>query len=245
MKKKVVEYTDPEGKFSNAADSATAPVGGRTSRSDEGILSLTNAVFQHILGLNDETRSRMLKIIRNQGQWQDLKVSIRQLSGVAHRRLNDVINMAQDANPTTRPENDTAELGFNPRHEPGEFDHEGHGHEREGRFEFEETRESKKMTFAGYLLNEVTYDEEDLRDPQKRQDIMRLMRAGDTQAAQLVNRANREQKQERRSEIAQEKDPQRSQLMRKRQGLLQQIARIDQQLEAPAGGQQDQMRGGM
>ena len=68
----------------------------RTSRSDEGILALTNSVFKHIFGLTDETTSRMTKIIRNQGQWQDLKISVRTLSGVAHRRLNDVVNMAQE-----------------------------------------------------------------------------------------------------------------------------------------------------
>lgn len=216
----------------------------RTSRSDEGILSLTNSVLQHILGLNDETRSRILKIVRNQGQWQDLKVAVRSLSGVAHRRLNDVVNMAQDANPATSPEGETEferESGFNKEHEPGHYDTEFHGHSGERtapgtRYEFEEVRET--MTFAGYLLNELQYDEDDLRDPQKKQEIMRMMRANDAQAKQLQDRAERENKQDRRQEVAQEQDPQRAQLLRKRQNLQQQIARIDQQLEQQQGNQQ-------
>lgn len=207
----------------------------RTSRSDEGILSLTNAVLNDVFGLNDETKSRILKIIRNQGQWQDLKLSIRQMPGVAHRRLNDVINMSRQATTdieAARDAEEHGEVGFNREHEPGEFDTELHGHRgRAGsKFEFEEVRENK-TSFAGYLLNELTYDEEDLRDPQQKQDIMRMMRASDSQAEQLKNRAEREQKQERRQEVAKEQDPQRAQLLRKRQNLMQQINRIDQQLE--------------
>jgi hypothetical protein len=252
--KKLHEFRDTTGEYTGDVDVDTsADIGNdsdstfrsRTSRSDEGILSLTNAVFQHVLGLKDETRSRILKIIRNQGQWQDLKVSIRQLSGVAHRRLNDVINMAQDANPATRPENDTTGKGFNPQHEPGAYDSEGHGHQRDAgsRFEFEEVRENTG-SFAEYLLSEVTYDDEDLRDPSQKQDIMRMMRAGDSQADQLVNRADREQKQDRRQEIAKEQDPQRAQLLRKRQNLMQQINRIDLQLKQGTGNEQQQPQQG-
>ncbi len=216
--------------FTGNADIGNDTAGGsRTSRSDEGVLALTNSVFQHVLGLNDETRSRMLKIIRNQGQWQDLKLSLRQLSGVAYRRLNDVINMAADANPSTAPEDERE--GFNPQHEPNEYDHEGHGHtDRALKQEFEEYQEGK-TSFAGFLLNELTYDEEDLRDPEQKQDIMRMMRASDDQAQQLAKKGNREQKQDQRQEITQEKDPQKSQLLRKKQTLLRQVAMIDAQLQ--------------
>jgi hypothetical protein len=208
----------------------------RTSRSDEGILSLTNAVLNDVFGLNDETKSRILKIIRNQGQWQDLKLAIRQMPGVAHRRLNDVINMARQATTDVEAARDAeehGEEGFNRQHEPGEFDTEGHGHRGRpsgGKFEFEEVREGK-VSFAGYLLNELTYDDEDLRDPQKKQDIMRMMRANDAQAEQLKNRAEREQKQSNRQEVTQETDPQRKTLIRKRNQLRQQLAAVEQQLE--------------
>ena len=208
----------------------------RTSRSDEGILSLTNSVLNDIFGLNDETKSRILKIIRNQGQWQDLKLAIRQMPGVAHRRLNDVINMARQATTDVEAARDAeehGEIGFNREHEPGQFDTELHGQRGrpEGnKFEFEEVRESK-MSFAGYLLNELTYDDEDLRDPQKKQDIMRMMRANDAQAEQLKNRAEREQKQSNRQEVTQETDPQRKTLIRKRNQLRQQLAAVEQQLE--------------
>lgn len=208
----------------------------RTSRSDEGILSLTNAVLNDIFGLNDETKSRVLKIIRNQGQWQDLKLAIRQMPGVAHRRLNDVINMARQATTDVEAARDAeehGEAGFHREHEPGEFDTELHGHRSRGgtRFEFEEVRENEKVSFAGYLLKELQYDDEDLRDPQKKQEIMRMMRANDAQAEQLKNRAERQQKQDSRKEVAQEQDPQRANLIRKRNQLRQQLANVEQQLE--------------
>jgi len=191
----------------------------RTSRSDEGILALTNSVFKHIFGLSDETTSRMVKIVKNQGQWQDLKISVRTLSGVAHRRLNDVVNMAQQKHgDEDEPETDDLNLGdldnLDDTEQPADW-------------EFDQ-RES--MTFAGYLLTELQYSDEDLRDPQRRSEIMRMMRAGDTQAEQLKKRGERDQSQDQRLEIQQETDPQRTTLLRKRQQLQKQIFLINKEL---------------
>ena len=200
----------------------------RSNRSDEGILAVTNAVLQNIFGLSDETRSRILKLIRNQGDFQTLKQTMRQMPGVAYRRLNDVINMTRQSTSDVGAAQDAEQSGedtdseeFNPT--PGEFDT---GQERESHF-------NEKMTFTGYLLKELYYDEEDLRDPQKKQEIQRLMRASDQQAPQLVQRANNEEKRNARTQISQAKDPRQAQLMRKRQQLVQQIAQIDQQLRSP------------
>jgi hypothetical protein len=218
----------------------------RTSRSDEGILALTNSVLHDILGLRDETRSLILKIIRNQGQWQDLKIAVRQMPGVAHRRLNDVINMSRQTVGVDREdgfddEEDGTEDELGDKFGTREMDVR---REDPAKYEFQERRmrENKKVTFAGYLLNEVTYDETDLRDPAKQRDIQRLMRAGDDQAQQLIDRANRDQGQADRREVTQEQDPQRAQLMRRKQNLLKQVAEIDQQLSSKPGMQQQQAR---
>ena len=202
----------------------------RTTRSDEGILSLTNAVFTDIFGLSEETTSRILKIIRNQGQWQDLKISIRQMSGVSHRRLNDVINMAQQNKKLSLDPEIDADNKENDLEHPEEYNMDP-----EWRHHTEQTdgeRLNASFTFAGYLLNEeLQYTSADLRDPGKKQEIMRLMRADDNQANQLQQRAEREQKQIRRKQIAQEQDPRRANLMRQKQRLQQQLQRIEAELQ--------------
>ena len=198
----------------------------RTSRSDEGVLALIDAVFKDIFGLNDETASRILKIIKNQGQWQDLKVSVRTLSGVAYRRLNDVINMArqQDGYGDTGDEFSDEEFG-------GEEFANGHEHETPSWDDNHVAREG--MSFVGYLLAELQYSDVDLRDPEKKQEILRVMRAGDRQAPQLITRAEKSQGQEQRQDIQQETDPRRISLQRKKQQLQKQIVAIDQQLGEP------------
>lgn len=176
----------------------------RSSRSDQGIVALATAVLKSIFGLSDETSARVMKLVHNQGQFQDLKNNIRMMSGVAHRRLNDVIDMAdQRADPELDPsgEEDTGwEYG------------------------------TEAVTFAGFLLNELQYTDADLRDPAKKQQIMRMMRADDSTAQQMVSRQEREQKTDTRQDIQQEKDPQRSTLLRKKQQLQQQIMIIDKKL---------------
>jgi len=203
----------------------------RTSRSDEGILALTDSVFKDIFGLEPETVDRIKKIIRNQGQWQDLKIAVRTMSGVAHRRLNDVINMAQQRRTDSvdsdeydgdeHGDNDNEEfMGANDRPEFGaqERDYESDRGMREN------------LTFTNYLLAELQYSDQDLRDPAKKQDIMRLMRAGDGQAQQLVNRGEREQKRERRLEVTQETDPRRASLRRRKLSLQKQMLKLDKEL---------------
>ncbi len=198
----------------------------RTSRSDEGVIALIDAVFKDIFGLSDETASRMLKIIKNQGQWQDLKVSVRTLSGVAYRRLNDVINMArQKVGGEDEDQEFDDELGDE------EFNSNGYDHD-EGP-EWDNNRVREGMNFIGYLLAELQYSDVDLRDPQKKQEITRLMRAGDVQADQLITRAEKDQTRDQRQDIQQETDPRRVNLQRKKQQLQKQIAQIDQQLGEP------------
>ncbi len=200
----------------------------RTSRSDEGVLALIDAVFKDIFGLNDETASRILKIIKNQGQWQDLKVSVRTLSGVAYRRLNDVINMARQKDGYGEEDPELSDEG-------PEFGSEevanGHEHELSGWDDNQFAREG--MSFVGYLLAELQYSDVDLRDPEKKQEITRLMRAGDRQADQLITHAEKGQRQAQRQDIQQETDPRRINLQRKKQQLQKQIVAIDQQLGEP------------
>ncbi len=204
----------------------------RTSRSDEGVLALIDAVFKDIFGLNDETASRMLKIIKNQGQWQDLKVSVRTLSGVAYRRLNDVINMAQQRRDDVL--GDTEEFS-------DDFDQEPDKDPEQASWEqtnWDNDRVREGMSFVGYLLAELQYSDVDLRDPEKKQEIMRVMRAGDRQADQLITRAEKGQHQAQRQDIQQETDPRRINLRRKKQQLQKQIMAIDQQLGEPGEAQQ-------
>ncbi len=93
----------------------------------------------------------------------------------------------------------------------------------------------KPMTFAGYLLTELQYSDEDLRDPAKKQEIMRMMRAGPGQAEQLIARGEKDQKSNNRQAIQQEKDPRRAGLIRKKQGLQRQIMMINQELGTTDG----------
>ena len=195
----------------------------RTSRSDAGIRALANSIFKNILGLNDETASRLLKIIRNQGQWQDLMVNVRTLSGIAHRRLNDVINMAQDKDMDIDPSDEFYD-------ENGAEDEDG---VEDIASPWGDDMPAEAMTFAGFLLTELQYTDQDLRDPMRKQEILRIIRAGDDQAAQLKTRGERDQKQDQRQEIQQEKDPQRINLLRTRQQLQRRIAQINQKLGEP------------
>jgi len=207
----------------------------RTSRSDEGLLALIDSVFKEIFGLSDETASRMHKIIKNQGEWQNLKVAVRSLSGVAYRRLNDVITMAQQK--AGRDEEFGDESEFDDESEFGDESEFANGHEHE-MSNWDDNRTAREgMSFIGYLLTELQYSDVDLRDPQKKQEIMRVMRAGDRQAPQLITRAEKSQGQEQRQDIQQETDPRRLSLQRKKQQLQKQIAAIDQQLGEP-GAQQ-------
>lgn len=200
----------------------------RTSRSDEGVLALVDSVFKDIFGLKDETASRMLKIIKNQGEWQTLKVSVRTLSGVAYRRLNDVINMAQQRDGLG--DEDRDEFGNEFDDQEPEVDPERASWEQTN---WDNDRVREGMSFVGYLLAELQYSDVDLRDPEKKQEITRLMRAGDRQADQLITRAEKGQHQAQRQDIQQETDPRRISLQRKKQQLQKQIVAIDQQLGEP------------
>ncbi len=206
----------------------------RSSRSDEGIIALTDAVFKDVFGLNDETISRIRRMIRNQGQWQDLKIAVRTMSGVAHRRLNDVVSMAQkragvDTGDTG--EDDFGDdFGHDDHDDHVDFDHAEHGHQDHEHGQFDRGMRENKMTFIGYLLTELQYSDDDLRDPAMKNDIMRMMRSNDAQAQQLVNRGERDQKRDQRLEVQQETDPKRASLQRRRQTLQRQIAAIDEEL---------------
>lgn len=209
----------------------------RTSRSDEGVLALVDSVFKDIFGLKDETASRMLKIIKNQGEWQTLKVSVRTLSGVAYRRLNDVINMARQRDGLGDEDREFGDDEFgdqepdvNPEQASWEQTNWDNNRVREG------------MNFIGYLLAELQYSDEDLRDPQKKQEIMRLMRSNDAQAEQLLNRAERDQTKSLRQNIQQETDPRRVNLQRKKQQLQKQIEQIEQELGQTEQGQRPQQQ---
>jgi hypothetical protein len=87
-------------------------------------------------------------------------------------------------------------------------------------------------TFIDFLLNEFQITDQDLRDPQKKQELTRLMRANDQQATSLTQRAERDQKRQQRMTLQQEKDPRRAALYRKRLNLMKQVQKIDQDLGA-------------
>lgn len=179
----------------------------RTSRSDAGIISLTRSLLHDVMGLDNETISKMMKIIRSQGQLQDLKVNLRSLNAVAYKRLNQVIDMIEKDRKETREQKGEKEA---PKDEKEQKD--------------------MKESFLGYLLNELQFDADTLRDPDKKQDIMRLARASDTQADAMTQRMERDKKREVRQDVQQEKDPRRAQLKRKKMALLNQIEKIDDQL---------------
>lgn len=192
----------------------------RYNRSDAGIMALTHAVLVDIFGLSDDTSQRVIKIIRNQGELQNLKQNLRGLSGMTYRRLNHVIDLVREE-----------------RHTPEEYIDDIESSEEDGfqsRFvdsvDDVDVVRAESLSFVGYLLNELQYDVDDLRDPEKRQEITRLMRSPDSQAASLAQKAARQQKQEQRQAIQKETDPKRAALQRKKMNLQKQLQQIDQQL---------------
>lgn len=189
----------------------------RFSRSDKGILNLTKSIFTELLGLSPDTSLKLFRIIRSQGEYQDMKNSIRGMSAVSHRRLNDAIAMHK-------------QLDEPIQHDRGGEDDLDEPSVSDAEVDFDDESNNVKESFGVFLLRELQYTADDLRDPQKKQEIMRLMRAGDAQAEQMIKRSQREQKQSQRQDVAQEQDPQRVSLMRKKLNLQKQIQQIDKQL---------------
>lgn len=101
-------------------------------------------------------------------------------------------------------------------------------------------KEGHSPSFIDFMLMELQLTDQDLRDPEKKHEIMRLMRAGDQQAQQLVQRAEREKIRDQRTAIQQEKDPRKAALLRRRQMMMKQLQKLDTQLSADTLQQQRQ-----
>lgn len=181
---------------------------GRMSRSDSGVIALTRAVMGDVLGLDNETISKVMKLIRSQGQLSNLKVNLRGLNAVAYKRLNQVIDLIEKDR-----EEDREQKGEEPT-------------------EDEPEKKEMKESFVGYLLNELQFDADSIRnDPETKQDVMRLARASDSQARTMTDKMQREKTRNMRTDMQQEQDPQRAALKRKKLALQNQIDKINQQLQ--------------
>lgn len=190
----------------------------RRSRSDAGVLALTKALMKDVFGLNDDTISKVVKVIRNSGQLQDLKVSMRSINSVAYKRLNQVI--------------DTIEEDKKKKDEPADRN------EASDKKDSAKKKEQVAESFLGYLLNELQIDTERLRtDPETKQDVMRLARASDSQAQAMTQRMQRDKMRRDREAIQKADNPQKAQLLRKKMALQRQIEKLDDQI-ANMGNQQ-------
>lgn len=190
----------------------------RRSRSDAGVLALTKALMKDVFGLNDDTISKVVKVIRNSGQLQDLKVSMRSINSVAYKRLNQVI--------------DTIEEDKKKKDEPADRN------EASDKKDSAKKKEQVAESFLGYLLNELQIDAERLRtDPETKQDVMRLARASDSQAQAMTQRMQRDKMRRDREAIQKADNPQKAQLLRKKMALQRQIEKLDDQI-ANMGNQQ-------
>jgi hypothetical protein len=93
------------------------------------------------------------------------------------------------------------------------------------------------MTFKNFLV-EVVADIENLDDPNVRSQVMRRMRVDNPdQQARMDDRIDRQLTRDRRAAVQQEQDPRKKQLLRKKNALMQQLDRINQQIDAAGEGQ--------
>lgn len=169
----------------------------RKSRSDQGILALSRALLQNVMGLNAQTAAKVMKLIRNSGQLQDLKVNMRTMNSMAYRRLNQVIDVVIK---------DKQKKGKDGKQEADQNDQNGQKAEQ---------KKAVNETFLEYLLTEVTLDSEAIRtDPEAKQDAIRLTRANDSQAMSIEKRMRREKIQKDRKDLASEEDPRKKALRR-------------------------------
>ena len=195
----------------------------RKSRSDAGILSLSRALLQNVMGLNAQTTAKVMKLIRNSGQLQDLKQNMRGMNSMAYRRINQVVDVViKDAQKKNK------------------------GGKKEGNQDEEKAAQKKAVneSFINYLLSEIQMDSETIRtDPQAKKDAIKLTRANDAQAVSLEKRMGREKLQRDRKSIADESDPkkkaQRRQIMQREkqlQGLKDEVSGKDPNAPDDAGG---------
>ncbi len=189
----------------------------RKSRSDAGILALTKAVLQNVMGLSPQTAGKVMKLIRNSGQLQDLKQNMRGMNSMAYRRLNQVVDVViKDAQKKNKG----------------------------GKQDDEKAAQKKAVneSFINYLLNELQLDSEAIRtDPKAKQDAIKLTRANDSQAASLEKRMQREKIQSDRRAIADEQDPKKKQQRRQ----ISQREKQLQNLKDEVGGTTKPEAGGM
>lgn len=86
------------------------------------------------------------------------------------------------------------------------------------------------MTFKDFLI-EVTTDTAALDDPELKRDLMRRMRAADSdQAEKMDTRFQRDQQRAQRKDMQSETDPRRKTLKRKKLTLQRQIDAINAEL---------------
>ncbi len=92
----------------------------RQTKSDKGIQRLVKDVLQNVLGLPDETTSRVFKILHARGDWITVKQHVRQnLPTVAWQRINQALDMI-DAHSDDEPELDERDPEMEPEEPVGD-----------------------------------------------------------------------------------------------------------------------------
>ena len=122
----------------------------RLNKSDKGIRTLTMDVLQTVFGLTPNMADEVMNLFRRKGEWGNIKQHVRQMNAVAHRRLNQAIDLVDnhiDDDMTPSPDEvdttDSDELESKER--PLRTEKNPENDVKEG-----------KTTFIGHLLNEVT-----------------------------------------------------------------------------------------
>ena len=193
----------------------------RKTRSDPGILALVRALMQEVLGLNADTTSKIMRIIRSSGQLQDMKQNMRSLNALAYRRLNHAIDIIEKQEKRETKKEEADEKNNNSK---------------------VAKKEEVKESFINYLLNELQLDTGDIAtDPEVKQDALRLTRANPQQAASLEKRMRREKMQKDRKELQAEEDPRKKAL---RRSIMQREKQLQAQKDELAGGEQRPTDGG-
>jgi len=120
----------------------------RLSRSDKGVMALVHSFMKDGMGLSPKTITLVMKRIRDQGEFGNMKNHMRGLSGSTYKRINQAIDMAEE---------DAAKMS---KGKPEEGKEEGKEEAAEKDVEAAETQKPKakeevKESFLHYLINET------------------------------------------------------------------------------------------
>ena len=120
----------------------------RLSRSDKGVMALVHSFMKDGMGLSPKTITLVMKRIRDQGEFGNMKNHMRGLSGSTYKRINQAIDMAEED--TTKMSKGKPEEGDD---DAAEKDVEAAVDQKPK--EKPKAKEEVKESFLHYLINET------------------------------------------------------------------------------------------